>query len=82
VAADAARVSGIAAVQAERVDAMLTDLADQVEQGVAQVRDAVMAPAREGLALVTGLRAALNALRGVRRGRPSRAEDEDALFIG
>jgi hypothetical protein len=83
VAGDAARVSALAAAQAERMDAMLTDLAGQVEQTLVQVRAAVVVPAREGLALVSGLRAAVATLRGVRgRSRPARAEDEDALFIG
>jgi hypothetical protein len=42
------------------------------------------APAREGRALLTGLRAAIQALRELRqdaRSRQSRSEDEDALFI-
>jgi hypothetical protein len=82
-ATDAARVASLAASQAERMDGLLTDLAGQVEETLVQVRQAVVVPAREGKALIGGLRAALAALRGLgTSGRVRRAEDEDALFIG
>lgn len=83
ITGDAARVASLAASQAERVDALLTDVTGQLEEGVAQVKSAVIGPAREGIAVVTGVRAAIAALRGLDlRRRPGRPEDEDALFIG
>ena len=50
----------------------------------AVVQQAIITPAREGMALVAALKAGLAALRGLRdlRGRPGAVEDEDALFIG
>lgn len=84
VSEEAARVASLVADQVERADAMLTDLGRRVDDTVTLVQNAVVTPAREGLALLAGLRAALNALRGLRqgRGRGSRHEEEDALFIG
>ena len=82
-ASDAARVAALAAAQAERMDVVLTDITGQVQDTVTQVRTAIIAPAREGRAVVSGIRAALAALRGLGfPGRVRRAEDEDALFIG
>ncbi len=83
VADDAARVASLAAAQVERVDALLTDVTSQVETSVKQLRTAVISPTREGLALVSGLRAAIAALRGLElRRRRAVAEEDDALFIG
>jgi hypothetical protein len=82
-AGEAARVSSLAVAQAERMDLVLTDLTAQVQDTVNQVRAAIVTPAREGRAVVSGIRAALAALRGF--GLPGggrRPEDEDALFIG
>ena len=44
-----------------------------------------MAPAREGLAVMAGLRAALTSLRDARqdaRRRSARSDEDDPLFIG
>lgn len=83
VADDAARVASLAAAQVQRVDALLTDVTDQVETSVKQLRSAVVSPTREGLALVSGLRAAIAALRGLElRRRRAAADEDDALFIG
>ena len=49
------------------------------------MQQAVITPAREGLAMVAAVKATLSALRGFRgmTGGPGRApEDEDPLFIG
>ncbi len=80
---DAASVASIAKVQAERVDGLLTDFTGQVEQSLDQIRR-VVSPTREGLALLTGLRAAIAALRSLesRRRGSTPAEEEDPLFIG
>jgi hypothetical protein len=47
------------------------------------VQSSVFAPAREGRALLSAARAAFQAVRELRkaRGRQTRGEDEDALFI-
>jgi hypothetical protein len=49
------------------------------------VQDAIVTPAREGLAIVAAVRATLTALRGFRALAPRhgrQAEEEDPLFIG
>ena len=80
---DATRVASMAVAQAERLDGLLTDMTAQMEQGVAQIRQAVISPARNGFAIISGVRAAISALRGLDiRQRSGRPEDEDALFIG
>jgi hypothetical protein len=80
---EAARATSTAAAQVERVDRLLADLALRMDETLTLVQDAIVTPAREGVALIRGLRAAVAALRSFRAGRgPRRVEDEDALFIG
>jgi len=80
---DASRAAALAAAQVERADRLFGDLAQKLEQTVSTIQSTVNGPMREGWAIVSGIRAALSALRAVRdsRGRRSRADDEDALFI-
>jgi len=81
---DASRTMGLAAAQVERVDALFADLVVRIDETLNAVQAAIVAPAREGRALLKALRAALDAIRGSRepgRQRTSRSEDEDALFI-
>jgi hypothetical protein len=80
---DAARAADLAAGQVERADRVFADAAQKVEQTLAMIQGAILAPAREGKAVVSGFRAAMAVLRELRMGRPGqrRADDEDALFI-
>jgi hypothetical protein len=84
VAGEASRTAALATIQAEKVDRLLTDLARRVEETATIVQHAIVTPAREGMALVAGLKAGLAALRGFRemRERRRQAEEEDPLFIG
>lgn len=84
IADEASRTAAIATAQAEKVDRLVTDLARRVDETSAVVQKAIVIPAREGVALVAGLRAGLAALRGFRglRERHRHAEEEDPLFIG
>ena len=87
VAADAARAASAAASQVERVDHLTKDLAVRVEQTAAALQAAVLAPLREGFAVIEGLRAVLGSLRGLRGRRrghrgPTESDENDALFIG
>ena len=50
IARDAARISGLAAGQVERVDRLVTDLASRLEQTATTVQDAILRPLREGAA--------------------------------
>jgi KaiC/GvpD/RAD55 family RecA-like ATPase len=84
IADEASKTATLATAQAEKIDRLVTDLTRRVDETSIVVQQAVIAPAREGLALVAGLRAALAALKGIRdlRGRPGAVDDDDALFIG
>jgi len=84
VADEASRTAAIATAQAQKIDRLLTDLSERVEETAGVVQQAIVTPAKEGLALVAALKAGLTALRGFRdRPRHGRtAEEEDPLFIG
>jgi ribosomal protein L17 len=84
VADEASRTATIATVQAEKVDRLLTDLAVRIDETAGVVQQAIITPAREGIAIVAALKAGFEALRGFReRPRHGRAADEeDPLFIG
>jgi hypothetical protein len=80
---DAARAASLAANQVERADRIFADAAARIEETVATLQSTLVAPAREGRALVSAFRAAFTAIRELRhnRSRQGRGDDEDALFI-
>jgi hypothetical protein len=83
IARDAARAAQLASVQVERADKLFADLSVRLEDTMNLVQASVIAPAREGRALLSAMRAAFQAVRELRqaRARQARSEDEDALFI-
>jgi hypothetical protein len=84
VADEALRTAALATTQMQKVDRLVTDLSERVEETTAIVQHAIVTPARESLAVLAAVKAGLAALRGIanlRRGS-SRAEEEDPLFIG
>lgn len=85
IGADAARLSALVVQQAEKADVALTSAAQRMDQTLAVVQNAVVAPAREGMALASAVRAAVGSLRkgSTSRRRTARGSDEDdAMFIG
>jgi len=81
---DAARAATLATAQVERVDQLFGDVAQRLDTTLGIIQNAIAAPAREGAALMVGLRAAVDALRRSIANRPSRtrtSDEEDALFI-
>jgi len=79
---DAARATALAAVQVERADKVLADIAVRIDAVLTSLQSTISVPAREGRALFSAFRAALDAVRELRRsGRRGRTDDEDALFI-
>ena len=85
IAEEASRTVALATAQAQKVDRLITDVSRRVDETAGILQEAIITPAREGLALVAALKAGLGALRGFRnmqhrQGR--QAEDEDPLFIG
>lgn len=85
IARDAARISSLATGQVERIDRLVTDLTTRIEQTATTVQGAILKPLRDGAALMSGVKAAIDVFRefthrsGTNR---ARAEDDDALFIG
>ena len=90
LSAEASRTATLAAGQVERLDHLFADLTARIDQTVGSAQRIVAGPAREGRAIVAGVRAAVSALQGMReatrRRSASRAssfeEEEESLFIG
>jgi hypothetical protein len=85
IAEEASRTVALATAQAQKVDRLVTDLSVRVEQTAGILQEAIVTPAREGLAIVAAVRAAVGALRGLGPADPHRhrtSEEEDPLFIG
>jgi len=82
---EAARTAALAAIQVERADKVFGELSHRLDQTLVTLQSRVVAPAREGFAVLAGIRAALAAFRDLRetsRRRQAAVEEEDALFIG
>ena len=60
---DAARAASLATAQVERVDQLFGDVAQRLDATLGVIQNAITAPAREGAALMVGVRAAVDALR-------------------
>ena len=84
IAEEASRTATLATAQAQKIDRLVTDLARRVDETSLVIHQAILTPAREGMAIVAALKAGFGALKGLRdlRGRPGGVDDEDALFIG
>ena len=86
IAEDASRTSALATAQAHKIDRLLTDLTRRVDETAAVIQQAIITPAREGMAIIAAIKAGFGVLKGLGfrdlRGRPSGVDDEDALFIG
>ena len=83
IARDASRAATAASAQVERVDRLFADLIHRVETGLVGIQQTIRGPLlREGLAVMSAMRAALKVVRDARSGRSrGRAEEEDVLFI-
>jgi hypothetical protein len=85
IAEEASRTMALATAQAQKVDRLVTDLSRRVEDTASIVQEAIITPAREGLAIMAAIKAGLGALRGLRELRPRPAgpgDEDDPLFIG
>ena len=85
IAEEASRTVALATTQAQKLDRLITDLSQRVDETAGILQEAIITPAREGLAIVAAIKAGLGALRGLRDLRPRNgrhAEEEDPLFIG
>ena len=87
ISAEMERAVTVAGAQVDRVDKLFKELAGRIEQTADLLQQRLLAPAREGVAILASLRAALSAFRERRESsrRRSATEDQDdaeALFIG
>jgi hypothetical protein len=81
---EASRATAVAAAQVDRADELFSDVTVRIDQALNGLQASIGGPAREGRAILSGVRAAFQALRELRqngRGRTGRGDDEDALFI-
>jgi hypothetical protein len=56
VSEEAARASAQAADQVDRLDALVSNIASRIEETAATVQETILRPARDGLALLSGLK--------------------------
>lgn len=88
LSSDAARAAAIAARQAERLDRVFGELVERVDMTLAAAQEFVTGPARQGMAIMAGVKAVVDAFRGLRESSRRRAaskaavEEEESLFIG
>jgi hypothetical protein len=84
IADEASKAAVLATAQAQKIDGLVTDLTRRVDETSIIIQQAILTPAREGMAIVAALKAGFGALKGLRdlRGRPRGVDEEDALFIG
>lgn len=84
IAEEASKTASLATAQAQKVDQVVTTLATRIDETSSLVQQAIVTPAREGMAIMAAIKATLGALREGAdwRRRTSRSEEEDPLFIG
>jgi hypothetical protein len=88
--AEASRAASLAAAQVERIDRVFGDVATRVDTTLATAQKFITGPARDGMAIVAGVRAAMAAFQGLREASRRRSaaravtieEEEESLFIG
>jgi hypothetical protein len=89
MSSEAARAAALAANQVERLDRLVGNLGQRAEQTLSGAQRLLAGPARNGLAVVAGVKAAVSALKGLREVARRRsavrgvsADDDESLFIG
>jgi hypothetical protein len=88
LSSEASRAAALAAKQAERFDKMFGEMVHRVDTTLLAAQEFVTGPARQGMALMAGVKAVIDAVQGMREVSRRRAaarpvvEDEESLFIG
>ena len=83
IADGAEKVTTLAAVQLERVDAFLATAFRRMEETMGAVQGIVSGPVRQGAAFVAAIKAVMSLVRNWQSRSPQeREQDEDALFVG
>ena len=88
LSSEAARAASLAARQAERLDRVFGEMVERVDKTLAAAQEFVTGPARQGMAIMSGVKAVLDAFRTLRESSRRRAaprpgmDEEESLFIG
>lgn len=88
LSSEAARAATLAAKQAERLDRVFGEMVERVDQTLAAAQEFVTGPARQGMAIMAGAKAVIDAFQGLREASRRRAtprqvvDEEESLFIG
>jgi len=88
MSSEAARAAALAAKQAERIDKVFGEMVERVDQTLAAAQEFVNGPARQGMAIMAGVKAVVDTFRGLREASRRRTaarpvvEEEESLFIG
>jgi hypothetical protein len=88
LSSEAARAAALAARQAERLDHVFGELVDRVDKTLAVAQDFVTGPARQGMAILAGVKAIVDSFRSLRQASRRRGasrpaiDEEESLFIG
>ena len=88
MSSEAARAAALAARQAERLDRVFGEMVQRVDETLAAAQEFVTGPARQGMAIVAGIKAVVDSFRSLREASRRRAaprpavDEEESLFIG
>jgi outer membrane murein-binding lipoprotein Lpp len=89
MSSEAARAAALAAKQAERIDKVFGELVERVDKTLAAAEEFVTGPARQGMAIMAGVKAVVDTFRGLREASRRRTtaarsavDEEESLFIG
>lgn len=88
LSSEAARAAALAAKQAERLDRVFGELVERVDTTLAAAQEFVTGPARQGLAIMAGVKAVIDTFKGLREASRRRSttrpavDEEESLFIG
>ena len=88
LSSEASRAAALAAKQAERLDRVFGEMVQRVDQTLAAAQEFVTGPARQGMAIMTGVKAVIDTFRSLREASRRRAparpavDEEESLFIG
>ena len=88
LSSEAARAAALAARQAERLDRVFGEMVERVDKTLDAAHQFVTGPAKQGMAIMAGVKAVIDSFRGIReasrrRNAPRQAiDEEESLFIG
>lgn len=88
ITSEAAHAAAVASRQVDRADQLFGDVIARVDDTISTAQHLLKGPARNSMAILTGVQAAVSALKGMRESSRRRrtmghaVDDEESLFIG